>query len=74
MIVTVALPEFVSVNVCWLELFTTTVLKLKLPGLAPRVLPLATALPVKVSVCGEFGALSVNTMLPFAPAVEVGVN
>ena len=74
MIVIVAFPELVRVMVCWLELPTTTLLKLKLPGFAPKVLPLATALPVNESVCGESGALSVNTMLPVAPVVEVGVN
>lgn len=74
LIVIAALPEFVRVMVCWLELPTTTLLKLKLPGFALSVLPLATALPVSESVCGEFGALSVKTMLPVAPAVEVGVN
>ena len=74
MIVTVAFPEFVSVNVSGLVLLTTTLLKSKLPGLAPSVLPVATALPVIVSVCGESGALSVNTMLPLAPVVDVGEN
>ena len=74
MIVTVAFPEFVNVIVCGLVLPTTTVLKLKLPGFAPSVLPVATALPVNVRVCGEPGALSVKTTLPLAPVVDVGVN
>jgi hypothetical protein len=74
LIVIVALPEFVSVNVCGLELPTTTLLKLKLPGFALRELPVATALPVMVSVCGDPGALSVNWMVPLAPVVDVGAN
>jgi len=74
LIVTVALPEFVSVMLCGLVLPATTLLKLKLPGFAPNVLPVATALPVIVSVCVEPDALSVKTMLPLAPVVDVGVN
>lgn len=50
LMVMVVFPEFVSVNVCWLELFTITLLKLKLPGFTDSVLPVATALPVSVSV------------------------
>lgn len=68
--VTVVLPEFVSVMPCVLLLPTTTLLKLKLPGLAPRVLPAATALPVRVSICGEFWPLSVKRILPLAPVVD----
>lgn len=74
MTVTVAVPEFVSVMVCVPVLPTTTLPKLTLPGLAVSVLFAATALPVIVRVCGEPGALSVNTILPFAAVVEVGVN
>ncbi len=74
LIVTVAFPELFSVNVCVLELLTTTLLKLKLPGLALNELPLAKALPVIVKVCGDPAALSVKTMLPVAPAVDVGAN
>ena len=35
--------------------------------------PLATALPVRLKVCGEFPALSLKTMLPVDPVVDVGV-
>jgi hypothetical protein len=70
----VAFPEFVNAIVCGLEAPTTTVLKLKLPGFAPSVLPDATALPVIESVCGDPGALSVNMMFPLAPVVDVGEN
>jgi hypothetical protein len=67
-------PELVSVIACVLLVANWTLLKLKLPGLAVKVLPLATALPVIVRVCGELGALSVKTMLPLSPVVDVGVN
>ena len=74
LIVTVVFPEFVSVIV-WVPLDpTTTPPKFTLPGLAVSVLPDATALPVRVSVCGEFPALSVKTMLPVAPVLDVGAN
>ena len=70
----VEVPEFVSVIV-WVPLvLTTTLPKFTLPGLALRVLPEPTALPVNVSVCGEFPALSAKTTLPVAPVVEVGAN
>ena len=72
MIVTAAFPEFVRVNVCGVELPTATLLKLKLPGVALSELPLAIALPVRVSVCGDPGALSVNRMPPVEPAMDVG--
>ncbi|MDR3721956.1 MAG: hypothetical protein P4L00_10180 [Candidatus Acidoferrales bacterium] len=74
MIVIFAFPEFVNVIVCGLVLPTTTLPKLKLPGLAPSVPSAATALPVIVSVWGEPGAWSVKTMLPLAPIVDVGEN
>lgn len=74
LIVIVTVPEFVSVMLCVLLRPTTTVLKLKLPGFALSVLPVATALPVIVRVCGEPEALSVKTMFPVAPVVDVGVN
>jgi hypothetical protein len=70
----VAVPEFVSVMVCVPLAPTTTFPKFTLPGLAASVLPAATALPTSVRVCGELPALSVNTMLPVAPVVDVGAN
>lgn len=42
-------------------------------GFALAVLPLATALPARLKVCGEFPALSLKTMLPVDPVVDVGV-
>jgi hypothetical protein len=74
LIVIVEPPEFVSAIASVLLLPTATLLKLKLPGFAPNVLPAATALPVMVNVCGDPGPLSVNWMLPVTPVVEVGVN
>jgi hypothetical protein len=74
LIITEAVPAFVSVIVCELLLLTATLLKLKLPGLAVKVLFVATALPVMASVCCEPCALSVKIMLPIAPVVDVGVN
>jgi hypothetical protein len=48
--------------------------KFTLPGLAASVLPLATALPVRVKACGELPALSLKTILPVAPLAVLGVN
>lgn len=73
-IVTLVLPLFVSVTVCGLELPTTTLLKAMLPGFAINVEFAATPLPANVSVCGELGALSVNTMFPVTPPATVGAN
>ena len=74
LMVMVALPEFVSVMVCEPLVPTTTLPKFTLPGLAARVLPDATALPVSDRVWGEFPALSVKTTFPVAPVVDVGAN
>jgi len=74
LIVTTAVPAFVSVMDWVLVLPTATLSKLKLPGFAVKVLLAFTALPVIVRVCGVPGALSVKTMDPLAPMVEVGVN
>lgn len=38
------------------------------------MLPAARALPVIVTVCGDATALSVNSILPLAPAADCGVN
>lgn len=69
-----ALPEFVKVTVCALLFPTAIFAKLKLPGYAASVLPLDSALPVRVRLCGEVPALSLKVMLPVAPVVDVGVN
>jgi hypothetical protein len=74
LIVTVVFPLFVSVTVCELLVATATFPKLKLPGFATSVLPLPSALPVRLIVCGELPALPVKTMLPVAPVVDAGVN
>jgi len=74
LIVSVAFPKFVSVIVSVLLLPTTTLLKLKLPGFAPRVLPAATALPVIVKTWLPPAALSAKRTLPLAPTVDVGAN
>jgi len=74
LIVIVAFPEFVRVTVCELLVPTATFPKLRLPGEAASELPFVTALPVRLSVCGESAALSLKTILPVAPVVDVGVN
>lgn len=74
LIVMVELPEFVSVIAWVLLLPTSTVLKLKLPGFAPNVLPDVTALPVTVNVFGEPTPLPVKVMPPLIPIVDCGVN
>lgn len=74
MMVMAEFPEFVNVIVCGLLLPTTTLPKFTLPGFGVSVLPVATALPVSVSVCGELPALSVKVTLPVDPVVEVGAN
>jgi hypothetical protein len=74
LIVTDAVPLFVSVITCELLLLMATLLKLKLPGFAVKVLLAATALPVIGSICCKPAALSVKRMLPVAPFVDVGVN
>lgn len=51
-----------------------TLPKLTLPGLAVSVDVAETALPTKVTTCGDPGALSVNVMLPVAAPAEVGAN
>ena len=70
----VAFPALVRVTVCALLAPTTILPKLRLPGLALSVLPLSTALPVRANVCGELLALSLKTMLPVAPALDVGAK
>ena len=73
-IVTLALPEFVRVTV-WSAAFPTALLpKLMLPGFTVNVAPAATPVPTRVSVWGVFGALSVNTIVPFAAPATVGAN
>jgi hypothetical protein len=74
LIVTVAVPLFVSVIDCVPALPTTTLLKLKLPGLGVNELLAATALPVIVRVCGEPGALLVIEIEPVALPGDVGAN
>lgn len=72
--VMVVVPLFVNTIGCVLLVPTTTLLKLKLPGLGVKVPLAVTALPVIVKVCCEPGALSVKTTVPTTPVVDVGVN
>ena len=72
--VTLVVPLFVSVIDCVLLLPTPTLPNAKLPGFATRAVFAATPLPEMARVCGEFGALSANTMLPVVPPAVAGVN
>lgn len=71
-IVTMLVPEFVSVIVCDPPLPTRTLPKLKLEGVAVRV-P-CTAAPLKAIVAGDPGALLLIEMLPDALPVDAGAN
>ena len=71
-IVTVLVPEFVSVIICDPPLPTRTLPKLKLEGVAVRV-P-CTAVPLKAIVAGDPGALLLIVTLPEALPVDAGVN
>ena len=71
-IVTMLVPEFVSVIICDPPLPTRTFPKFKLEGLAVRV-P-CTAAPLKAIVAGDPGALLVIEMLPEALPVDAGAN
>lgn len=53
---------------------TETFPKDTLPGDAVNVELVETPLPTRVTVCGDVGALSVNTMLPVAAPAVVGAN
>lgn len=74
--VTVALllPVLVNVMVWFALLPTVTFPNATLPGFTVKVAFETTPLPASVSVCGEFGAPSVNTMLPVALPAAVGEN
>jgi len=72
--VTAALPVFLSESVCVPVLPATVLPKLTVPGLALNVLLGLAALPLIVSVCGDPVALSVNPILPLEALVVVGVN
>jgi len=71
-IVTMLVPEFVSVIICDPPLPTRTLPKLKLEGVAVRV-P-CTAAPLKAIVAGDPGALLLIEMLPDALPVDAGAN
>jgi hypothetical protein len=73
-IVALALPLLVSVIVCWPLLPTETFPNDTLPGLAVNVELVETPLPIKVTIWGEVGALSVKEMLPVAAPAAVGAN
>lgn len=73
-IVVLAVPEFVSVMVCDPVLPTATLPKAALAGVALKVELCVTPLPVRIIVCGDPAALSVNEMLPVPAPVAVGLN
>ena len=73
-IVTLALPVLVRVIGCLLLLPTAMLPNAMLVGLATRVAVVATPEPERDRECGEFGALSVKTMVPFAGPETVGAN
>ena len=67
-------PEFVSVT-DWLPLVpTVTFPKETLPGVARRAALSAVPVPPSSRLCIEFGALSINLMLPVAPCGAAGAN
>lgn len=72
--VVLAFPEFVSVTVCEPVLPTATLPKAAMAGLALKVELCVTPLPVRIIVCGDPAALSVNEMLPVPAPVAAGVN
>jgi hypothetical protein len=72
--VTLEFPLFVNVEVCWLELFTFIVPKLKLAGLAPKIRVAATPVPVRLMVNGEGVPFVVSLTLPLMVVAEVGVK
>jgi hypothetical protein len=67
-------PLFVSVVVSGLELFTFTVPKFRLAGLAAKIRVAATPIPLKLIVTDEGALLVVRTMEPVALVVETGVK
>jgi hypothetical protein len=71
-IVTVLVPELVSVIVCDPLLPTRTLPKLKLEGLAARF-P-CTPVPLNAILAGDPGALLLMEMLPEALPVDAGAN
>ena len=73
-IVTLALPVLVRVIGCLLLLPTAMLPNAMLVGLAVKVAVVATPEPERDRECGEFGALSVKTMVPLAGPEAVGAN
>jgi len=69
-----AAPEFVSVT-DWLPLVPTVTFPYdRLPGVARRAALSVVPVPVSSRLCVEFGALSINLMLPAAPCAAEGAN
>lgn len=63
---------FVKVALSELVFPTRTFPKLKLGGVAVKVVVAAAPVPLRVIVIGEFGALLVTVMLPVALPVDAG--
>src|ERR1700683_1705934 len=73
-IVTLALPVFVSVEVCELDVFTVCVPKLKLAGLADSVCVAVMPVPVRLMVIDEGVPFVVSRIDPFTAPAPVGAN
>jgi len=67
-------PLLVSVVESWIELFTFTVPKLKLVGLAAKICVAETPVPLTLIVIGEGVPFVVSLIVPLTVAVEVGVK
>ena len=73
-IVTLEFPVFVIVEVSELDVFTVTVPKFKLVGLAVSVRVAATAVPLRLMVRGDGVPLVVRLTEPLTLPAEVGVK
>ena len=69
-----AFPVFESVMVCGLLLPTATLLKFTLAGLIPNWACVCVAVPLRIIVRGEAGALLVMVIVPLGLPAVVGVN
>jgi hypothetical protein len=72
--VTLEFPLLVTVEVSWLELFTFTVPKLKLAGLAAKIRVAATPVPLKLIVTDDGTPLVVSVMEPVTVVADTGVK
>lgn len=67
-------PLFAIVRFCELEVPTFTMAKLRLAGLADMVTEAVNPVPLRVAVCGEFGALLETVIAPFNVPALTGAN